>query len=209
MDSSPQLKKYVSGFTLIELIISVGIIALITGIVVFNQGDLSDEVSLNNVTNDIALQIRESQVYGISVRELAPSTQNFSIAYGVDFNIGSGGNNSIFYGFADQNSNTYFDTPSTCSIGTNECIAINRISRGNVVSGLAVITAQNNLVSVGRVDISFLRPNPAANITLFDASGNNITSSYAGMLGAKITLTSPKGNTKAITVYSTGQISVQ
>ena len=54
------------GFTLIELLISMGIIALLTGVVVFNQSDFSDQLALSNLTNEIDIQIREAQTYGIS-----------------------------------------------------------------------------------------------------------------------------------------------
>ena len=76
-----------AGFTLIELMVSVAVIALVTAVIVYNQGDFSDKISLVNTASDIELQIREAQVYGVSVREFQPSSNEFNFAYGVSINL--------------------------------------------------------------------------------------------------------------------------
>ncbi len=201
--------KSLTGFTLIELMISVSIIGLITAIVVFNQGDLSDQISLNNVVNEIDLQVREAQVYGISVRERTPSSGDFDISYGVDFNISGINNptNTAFYTFADRGvKNGYFDTFGTCSTA-GECIFRHPVSRGNIISQLCVITSTGSeTCGLGRVAITFVRPSPSAKIVFFNSSGSLVT--YSGHRGVRITLTSPKGKTKSIVVYTTGQVSI-
>jgi prepilin-type N-terminal cleavage/methylation domain-containing protein len=197
------------GFTLVELMISVSIIGLITAVVVFNQGDLSDQISLNNVASEIDLQVREAQVYGISVRERTPSSNDFDISYGVDLNISGANNptNTAFYTFADRGTkNGYFDTFGTCST-SGECIFRHPVSRGNTISQLCVITSTGSeTCGLGRVAITFVRPSPSAKIVFFNSSGNLVT--YSGHRGARITLTSPKGKTKDIVVYTTGQVSI-
>jgi len=212
---STQPSRLKTGFTLIELIVSVSIIIVITVIVVFNQSNLGDQTSLNNVVNDIDVQIREAQVYGISVKEFAVASNEFSLAYGVDFNIGNtNSSNSSFYTFADRTTvNGYFDTFGTCTFGgSSECVGWNKISRGNTINKLCVIQANAVEVcspTIGRLAIKFYRPNPDASITFFNASGVAVTNLYPGYLGARIEIKSPKNVLKSIVVYTTGQIGIQ
>lgn len=203
------------GFTLIELLISISIIALLTGVVVFNQSDFSDQLALSNLTNEIDIQIREAQTYGISVREFAPGTNNFNIAYGVSFNLSNPGySNTSFYTFADLNpQNGRYDSPTTCVPGSNsECLSRFNLSRGNILSDMCVILANGGTVckaGMGRIDIVFVRPNPTAQITLIDNAGVIANGAYVGFLGVKFEFTSPKGKKQNITVYTSGQIAIQ
>lgn len=212
--------KWGAGFTLIEIIIAVSIMGIITAIIVFKQGDLSDSISVDNVANDINLQIRQAQVYGISVRETAVGSNVFTTAYGVDFNRTIGGSfpgsGASFYTFADGGGspagiqNGYFDTWGTCVVGTNECAGWNQLLRGNTISSMcAILSNGTTCTSVGRVAVTFLRPNPGARIVFFDTSGTNVTSSFPGFLGARIVVSSPKGRTKTISVFNTGQVAIQ
>ncbi len=214
--------KRMGGFTLIEIIVAIAIMGLITAVVVFKQGDLSDGISVDNVANDINLQIRQAQVYGISVRETAVGSNVFTTAYGVDFNKTTSGSflgsSASFYTFADGGGssagvvNGFFDTWGTCVVGTNECAGWNQLFRGNTISSLCVILANGTTcTSVGRIAITFLRPNPVARIVFFDSTGSDLTNSpsFTGFQGAKIVISSPKGKTKTISVFTTGQVAIQ
>lgn len=204
--------RFRTGFTLIELMISVAIIGIITAVVIFNQSDMSDRISLNNVANNMVLQARQAQVYGISVKGIS---NVFTNAYGVHFNInvGSGGSNAIYYTFVDGLSpgtaNGYMDT-TTCTVGSTECVARNYITRGNKISRICAINSSGvcNYGTIGRADITFLRPDPSALVKVFDTSGFNVTASYPGLLGVQIELTSPRGSIRTIYIYTSGQISI-
>jgi len=216
MNIKTQLKNYsTKGFTLIELLISISIIALLTGVVVFNQSDFADKLALTNLTSEISLQIREAQTYGISVREFAPGTNNFNVAYGVSFNLGNAGSsNTSFYSFADLlPQNGYFDTPTLCQPGpSSECLSRYNLVRGNTLTDTCVIQVSGDTTcraGIGRIDIVFVRPNPTAKITLFNNAGSVVNSSYPGFRGVKLEFTSPQGKKQDIIVYGTGQISIQ
>jgi prepilin-type N-terminal cleavage/methylation domain-containing protein len=204
------------GFTLIELLVSLAIITVITSVVVFNQNNFADQVALSNTGSEIALQIREAQTYGVSVREFSPGTSEFNLAYGISFAIASGGasNNSYIY-FADRNlpgnpQDGYYTSsnPAVCQPGaTSECLGRLYISRGNIITNLCAILANGNCVAVDRTDITFLRPYPNARLAFFHNGG--IPFSPSPLQGARITLSSPSGKTTNIDVYTTGQVSVQ
>jgi len=216
MNIKAQFKNHgTKGFTLIELLISISIIVLLTGVVVFNQSDFSDQLALSNLTSEVSIQIREAQTYGISVREFAPGTDNFDVAYGVSFNLGNqGSSNTSFYSFADlPPQNGYFDTPTLCQPGpSSECLSRYNLLRGNTLTDMCVIQSNGDTVcssAIGRIDMVFVRPNPTAKITLFNNAGSVVNSSYPGFQGAKLEFTSPHGKKQYIIVYVTGQISIQ
>jgi prepilin-type N-terminal cleavage/methylation domain-containing protein len=212
----------ISGFTLVELLISVSIIGLITAVVVFNQSDFADQIALSNVVNEIELDIRENQIYGVSVKEFQPGSLEFSSAYGSSFNLiasQSGALGPVSYiSFIDRiitdGKYNFGASWSTCTVGGgSECININSLTRGNTIMDLCVRMSANNDVcrsggsGPSRIDITFLRPNPNARIAFLDSAGANL--SFAGHIGAKVILRSPQGKTQSVVVYTTGQIAIE
>jgi len=215
-------RRVIAGFTLIELLVTLSVIALITGVVVFNQDNFADQLALANATSDLELEIREMQVYGVSVREYQPNSNLFNYSYGVTLNtnIVTGVLGLVSaWSFIDVNANGRYDISgswATCTLGgVAECLKINKISRGVTISDLCVINSsggQNCKSSggssvPGRIDITFLRPNPDARFYFKNLSGNVVN--FANHKGAKIQLRSPKGKTKDIFIYTTGQISIR
>ncbi len=214
------------GFTLVELLVTVSVIAVITAVVSFNQTDYTDRLALVNAASDLELQIREMQVYGVSVREYSPNTNLFNYSYGVMFNTNTitGAPGVLgpvnMWSFVDVNNNSRYNPPggswSTCSPGgTSECVATTTLRGGVTIVDLCVINSTNGQncrsnggTSVpGRLDIAFLRPDPNAIITYANTSGTVIT--FPNHRGAKIQLRSPRGRTMDIFIYTTGQISVR
>jgi prepilin-type N-terminal cleavage/methylation domain-containing protein len=199
-----------AGFTLVELMVTVSIMLIILGTLVFHQSTYSDGAALNNLADTIGLTLRQAQIYGISVKEFNTGSNNFSVAYGADFDIlPSAGNNAYIF-FADLSpQNGIYDSGWSCPIGgTSECITKSSITGGNTISSLCEIplTGPNNC-SIGRIDITFLRPEITANMAFFDSAGNPL--SLSGVKGAQIKLLSPGGSTRSVTIYTTGQISVE
>jgi len=56
------------GFTLIEVLVSIAIIMIITGLILLHYGAFNSSILLKNQAYEIALDIREAQSYAVSVR---------------------------------------------------------------------------------------------------------------------------------------------
>src|SRR4051812_18423829 len=119
-------------FTLIELMVCVGIMLVILSVIFLNQSSYTEVASLNNTTDDLSLNIRESQVYGVAVKELTPGSSNFTASYGVAVSLLASGSNASYIRFADTNSNTFYDGNWSCPQGSNsECLEQFTLERGN------------------------------------------------------------------------------
>lgn len=184
-----KLIKNQKGFTLVELMISVGIFAIMTGFLLAKYGTFNQGVLLTNLAYDVALTIRNAQSYGLNVKSSPVGGENeFNYPYGVHFSTGAS-----FVFFADFNSDGRYSD--------NEKISVNNIKRGSVINDICLGTGPSDCVSsvdIDGVDITFKRPDP--NAIIRDDSG---TASYA-----EITLLSTDGSIKKVVVRSTGQIAI-
>lgn len=183
------------GFTLFELMVTVGIMGILTTIVVANYRGFEKQTVLDNLALDVSLSVRLAQVYGLNVKG-AGGSDPFNTSYGIhlarnqktqyilfrDANRSVGG---FVYGgdsvkvYTLQKNYTISDVCADRTTGTTDCF-----------SG-----------SMSRLDIVFDRPRPDAIFT------SNIGG--ATYERAVITLRSPDGLEKSVEVLSTGYISVQ
>lgn len=198
------------GFTLIELIVSIGIISAILAMVISNQSTYTDLVALTNLADEISLTIFQAQAYGIGVKEFSPASGDFTISYGLTFSLLGSGSASAYLLFADRNDNKIYDGDWSCLTGgASECVGKVNISRGNIIDSLCVVRIsgldQCNVAS--RIDISFARPRTEAQLVFFNNGGQVFSPS--NVKGVRIVLKSPGGSTRSVVVYETGQISVQ
>ncbi|MBV9349301.1 MAG: prepilin-type N-terminal cleavage/methylation domain-containing protein [Patescibacteria group bacterium] len=179
-------------FTLIEMLVVMGIFLVITGLVLANHSKFNSSVVLGSLAYDMALSIRQAQVYGVSVQQ-TPSA-SFQAGYGIHFSPGS-----TYFLFADTNNNGQYDAGeqqvSVYSVGQGH--SIKRFCELNTFS--QSVCSDDGDTPLSYLDIVFLRPNPDAT---FASNVPGYTSS------AKIVVASPSGETRTITVASTGQISV-
>lgn len=181
------------GFTLIELLISITIFVMVSGLVLANFPSFSSRIVLDNLAHEIALTIREAQVFGIGVLEtgagLFPS-------YGVYFDTSTLENSKKFILFADIDESGQYNK--------GEEIEIFTITKGNKISALCGdMNCTPDNFNLDELHITFVRPDPEA--ILIGVSGVlDTTPSFV-----KIVVTQPEGSSRTITVWSTGQISAQ
>ena len=182
------------GFTLIELLAVAGIIVLITSLILVNNNKFGGKILLENLAYDVALSIRQAQVYGISVRQF--STGTFDIGYGVYFNSSPASAKSYSL-FGDANGNSLWNT------GEDVAPSPYSIERGYHIYKLCAPRGANasTCTAVNRLDIVFRRPEPDAYIRR-----NGLA---AVQESARIVLRSPRGDEVSVVVEITGQISVE
>lgn len=218
MKCSPNLKSKFSNpyssshraFTLVELLVSVGIFAMMTALVVVKYGNFNQSVLLTNLAYDVALTIRTAQTYGLSVKknDSTNSAEQFLHGYGVhfdtssDMDVNNKKNQQIIF-FADLND----DESYTPDHSPSEVVSVYAIKRGAYISSVCIASGCSYGTGFGGpgtgiVDISFKRPDPDAKICLGGTSCISLTYVEISVKGAD-------GSIRVISVRANGQISVQ
>ncbi len=211
-------KKLNAGMTYIELIVSLGIFAVMSGVVLFNYNDFGKYTKLKNLTQDIALQIVTAQKMALSGK-LPSSTQTqvdseWKPAYGAYFSLVDPISDPFqFTTFIDADNSKDYATYLTCHPGTSdsECTDVIGITTGKI-TGLCVFqtgSADNKCDSTSdsanskpSLSITFTRPDSSAVII---AEGE----AWGEAIIAVSDLNNPPSFTKNIIVYSSGRVEVK
>ena len=191
------------------------IILTITGVVFTNQSSFNKTIVLANTAYDIALSLRSAETYGLGSRVVGGVVNT---GYGMHFDIA---NPKSFTLFADT-----FPTPSTSSIChpttdsaapdaqsgncgyelNQDALVMNYVvGNGITISDFCAYTssgwscAANG--SLHTLDIVFSRPNPDPFM-----SANGAYSGAAPVTAACITVSSPLGGSRFVSVAASGEI---
>lgn len=196
------------GFTLVEMLVSLGIMGSILSVVLLNQSSYTERIALSNLADQMSLTLYQAQSYGIAVKEFETGSENFSVAYGLTVSILSNGDESAYLNFADEDGDGTYDGNWNCQQGgSSECLEKVTFSQNNTINSICIIenNGSEDCNQPKRVDITFARPNTRANIEVFRNSGQSMDMSTAK--GIKINLQSLSGFERAVVVYKVGQIS--
>ncbi len=202
--------SFPQGFSVVELLVTISIVTTILTVIVMNQSKYVDSLVLGNLADELSLSIAQAQAYGIAVKELSPGSNNFSVSYGVTASVLSTTDTSAYLFFTDTNGNGSYDGTWTCTIGgASECVEKKNFSRGNYTYEVCAVRTigTDECSNIGRVDITFIRPDIGARLVFYNSAGNLYTP--PNLKGARITLKNPVGNSRSVIVYQSGQISVQ
>lgn len=178
-------KNPTSGFSVIELLITISIIVLVTGLALSRYASFDNTVLLQSQAFEIAFDIRQAQQSGISVRATGADTRS---AFGIHFDIDKP---SQYIFFQDLNNNNVFDDGS--GVDDDETLQTFFIDTRFVITDILI-----DSTSRSNARVLFKRPNFDARI--FPSGGD-----------LEIVLEPTRGsvNSKTIRVTQTGQITVQ
>jgi len=201
------------GFTLIEMMICIAIVGIISTVVMFSYSAFSDSLALSSAGQEIAVEVRQAQVYGLSVKEnTVGGSGQFNNGYGVHISLDDPTNYYIFVDLANPIPNNKYDGNSTCAPG-GECVEKMSLRSGVSITAICGAAFGNTVscplsASIRAMDIIFVRPNPDAQIR-FLISGGSFYQSGGTFQTGQIILTSAGGKTMKLTIQNTGQISLQ
>ena len=183
------------GMTYVELIVVLGIFAILSSVAIFNYGAFQAKVDIKNLASDIALRVVQAQKSALSGEQNINEPLNWKPSYGVYFNPGS--NNSFIY-FANLNNNYFFDG-SNC---TNECLNYVSISKNDFIQKVESYLGSSPTQITNPIAVTFTRPDSRA----YFSYANNIP--LSGFDFIQITVASPSGAIALIKIYPSGRIQV-
>ncbi|HTR18708.1 MAG TPA: hypothetical protein VMH91_01860 [Candidatus Paceibacterota bacterium] len=191
---------------MIELLVVCAIIVVITAVILVDNNKFGGAILLENLAYDVALTVRQAQVYGIAVERFGQNTNVFNVGYGMYF---STSDPTHYYLFADSEGTGIYDSGAS----PTEVQQKTTIQNGYAISSLCAVSqfGGTTCTPMSEIDILFQRPEPNAFISAA-ASGappSCVQSAVACYYEAQITLLSPKGDTRTVIVDATGQISVK
>ncbi|MAZ67606.1 hypothetical protein CL652_02450 [bacterium] len=185
-----------AGFTLIELLVVIGILVVISGVVLASYSKFGGQLLLRNLAYDVALSIRQAQVYGISARSFLGA--EFASGHGAYFNLADPAvSDTAFFLYTDVDTNGFFTSAST------EWVETFSIGRGYTIDRICVPSGASESCGITQLDVLFRRPEPDA---IIRASTGGAFTTYDRV---RIVLESPQEKKLSVLIETTGQISVQ
>lgn len=201
--SSKRKLHFISGFSFVELMISIAIFTMLTSLLVFNQATFNNHVNTDSLAHQIAQWVRDAQISSMGVRK-SKILGVFAPGYGLHFSA-SVPDQFIYY--VDSNGNGVYDSGSDSIEQTVKLLQGYKITLiCGRHSGIPVDTTcggYGQFAAQSFSDISFKRPNPDANIYGDNIAGSSVYSPL------RITITAPQGYSRTVVVYVTGQVSIE
>lgn len=178
----------VSGFTLVELMVSISIFTIISIGLFINYPKFREGISLKRTVQEIALSVREAQVSAISVKE---SGGKFP-GYGVYFDVNSPSSFILFVDFdGDGEYSGEFEKEKKIEIKTTDIIY--KLCVGEK-------TTQTPDCNLSKINIVYYRPGPKV---VFKGGGVDYSNR-----DLEIVIRSLDETERRVIIWPTGQIEV-
>jgi prepilin-type N-terminal cleavage/methylation domain-containing protein len=211
--------RFSRGFTLIEMVVVLGIIGVISTVILTGQSAYNQSLVLSDTTYSLAFSIRQAQVFGISSRSFGGVN---NVGYGLYFDSTTP---KQYIVYADS-SRIAIPQASGCPVGTlgtpdykagncrydasrDNIINTSLFTRGFTISKFCMVRSGTKYCSTDpaplqKLDIVFLRPSTQAVIT-----GTKSNAFWDPGTCAEITIKAPTGGaTNTVRVSKYGEISI-
>ena len=101
-------RKMVGGFTLVEVVVMIGIFSVLTSVVLANYRGFITNANFSNSSENVVIALREAQVYGVATKksDVLCGVSTFTCAFGVHFDTSN--LNSLII-FVDSNDNKIYE----------------------------------------------------------------------------------------------------
>ncbi len=214
------LRDAQKGMTMVELVTVLAIVALVSGVLIFNYSKFRNDVTVRGLSQEVALAIRKAQTYATSVRSIegmGASTTSFP-GYGISFSVNRDDSSDssapskmqfiLFAEIPDDSGLTdgMYNDGGSCGAPEqkNECLEKFTINSPDRIVKLCIEGRDCN-INDQAIDIVFARPAPDA--VICSLNGGSCDADRPSYI--EVVLESPSGTQKTISVWNTGQISVQ
>ncbi len=188
----------ITGFALVELLVSISILVLVTGAVMANHGAFNSAVLLRGQAYEVAFQARDTQLFAVSIMSDAGQYRNI---YGLHFDTS---NNTNYKIFRDSNRNFYFGS-------SEEFGKQGSIDPRFVVGDVRWVHSNGSKTSISNVSVMFERPNFDARFFQAAAPGGELINATSVEIDVRVkgTTGNTNGEVRTVEITRTGQISVQ
>lgn len=187
--------KKPNGFTMIEVVVMLAIVAAISGAVLFSFGGLNEGGALNRSARELALSIRQAQNTSLTVKKInvgnPPTTQ---IPQAVGLQLTRQQNIYFLYADLDNPTNYKYNSPPDGKIDNQDQSFLRNIQIDSLTDSGGSSYQTVNVVFVA----------PEASLYLTDSSGNSIGNVLNIVLKAPTT-----GQTRTLIIRTSGQITVR
>jgi prepilin-type N-terminal cleavage/methylation domain-containing protein len=185
------------GFTLIELMITITIVVLVTGLIMVQYSSFNNSVLLTDQAYLTAFDIREAQSLAVSVRGQGAQ---FREEYGLYFNKSAGSNNKYIL-FQDRGTAVPAQYNYNADPDLDEAVGIPyKVDPRFTITDICGTVGSIETCNKTSVSISFKRPNFDAVFAMPGLNPESVRIQFKPLNGAI---------TRSVVVYKTGQVSVQ
>lgn len=203
------VNKNHKAFTLIELIVVIGIFLVITGVVLFQSNSFDSTITASNLAQDIALNVRKANAYTLGFQ--VPQTTSGVAVKGYGINLVAGvGDSFLLFGETDPYDQYYTHT-SGCGIFSHfdECIEQTNIKTKDRISSISVDVSGSTITLSPGDSLSIIFTKPTGEVSFCVQSNGMGGCSYTLATVAHINISSIQGRIYTVNVWNNGQINVQ
>lgn len=192
-------KELLTGFTLIELTVTVSIFLIVSTIILANYPAFSQRLALNRTAQEIALSFRKAQTFALAVRGFESQFKG----YGVWFSREKDDSFVFFTDFSPEDQQfTHGPIGENFCEANNECVDEFLIQTSARIMDLCKNKGiEGWTCGLDSVEVVYTRPDPIITLRADSLTGD--------VSNIGVVIRSPRGVERTIVVWSTGQVTIE